>query len=107
MNAKNFRAAFCERFQLPAETFEAGVLWRCHHRRGLPLGKLIWRFNPQLYDPDLELLQQVAECTTLNDLRAEVSDFRYRHRNHGFCRRVLHARLSGQRLVDLAAKLLD
>ncbi len=107
MNGQTFKAAFCERFGFSPEAFAGVVLWRCHHRRGLPLGKLIWQFNPHLYDPDLELLQQVAECTTLNDLRAEMSDFRYRHRNHGFCRRVLHARLSGQRLVDLAVKLLD
>jgi len=107
MNGKTFRAACCERFRFPPDAFEEKVLWRCHHRRGLPLGKLVWRFNPELYGPDLELLQQVGECTTVNELRSELSDFRYRHHNHGLCRKVLHVRLSGQRLVDLAAKLLS
>ena len=107
MSAITFREAYCERFQVDADDFAESVLWRCHHRRSLPLGKLIWRINPEFYDMDFELIRTLAECTTLEDFRTEVSDFRYHHHNFGFGRKLLHVRLSGQRLVDLAAKLFD
>ena len=106
MSAKTFREAFCERFQIRPEDYPERLLWRCHHRRALPLGRLIWRRDPHFYDMDMELIRSVADCTTLSDVRMELNDFLYHNQAHGFWRRFLHVRLSGQRLVNLAAKLL-
>jgi hypothetical protein len=73
----------------------------------LPLGRLLWSYNPGLYDADMEMIRAVADCQTVSELAAEVSDFRYHHHNQGFWRKVLRIRVSGQRLVNLGAKLLD
>jgi hypothetical protein len=105
-NLKTFRAAFCEHCDCAPEDFAERALWRCHHRRALPLGRLIWWFDRRFYEADLELLRAVADCQTAAELGAEVSVFRYHNKSHGFWRKFLHVRLSGQRLVDLAAKLL-
>ena len=102
-----FREAFCARYKCTAEEYALRVLWRTHHRRSLPLGRLIWGYNPGLYDADLEMIAAVADCQTAAELAAEVSDFRYHHHSLGFWRKVLHVRVSGQRLVNLGAKLLD
>lgn len=105
-NPKTFCAAVCGHYGCSPEDFAERVLWRCHHRRALPLGRLIWHLNRHFYDTDLELIRSVADCPTAAEVGAEVSDFRYHNKSHGFWRKFLHVRLSGQRLVDFAAKLL-
>lgn len=106
VSAKTFIAACCGHFHCAPEVFAERVLWHCHYRRALMLGRLLWRLNRHLYDMDLELIRLVAGCESATELGAEVSDFRYHNQNHGLWRKFLYARLSGQRLVNLAGKLL-
>lgn len=106
VNPKTFSGACCGHFHCPPEAFAERVLWHCHHRRALLLGRLLWRFDRHFYDADLEMIRSVADCTTTAELSAEVSSFRYHNQTHGFWRKFLHVRLSGQRLVDLGSKLL-
>lgn len=101
-----FIQAGCEYFDCLPEAFAERVFWHCHHRRSLPLGRLIWQFDRSFYDSDLEMVRSVAECTTTAELSAEVGSFRYHNQTYGFWRKLLHVRLSGQRLVDLGSKLL-
>ena len=103
---KTFREAFCERFNVSPESFREKVLWRCHHRRALLLGRWFWRHRRSHYDKDLEMVRAVAECTSLSELRAEMNNFLYHNPPIGFWRKIVHVRLSGQRLVDTAAKIM-
>lgn len=103
---KTFREAFCERFNIRPDLFGEKVLWRCHHRRSLPLGRWIWRHKRAHYDADLDMIRAVAECTSVSELRAEMNDFLYHNPPKGFLRKTMHVRLSGQRLVDMAAKIM-
>jgi hypothetical protein len=104
---KTFREACCEKFGISPEAFEEEVLWRCfYHPKAVPLGKLLLRINRRCFDPDFGLLRELADCTTVSDMRTGMSDFRYHRPICGFFRKVLRIRLSGQRLVDLGAKLL-
>lgn len=103
---RTFQEACCEKLGIPAGRFEAAVLWHCLPPRHRFIGRLRWRFTPGYFANDLELIRAVAECTSLSDLRAELSAWRYNQPNYGFQRGVLRARLSGQRLVNLAGKLL-
>ena len=82
-------------------------MWRCFHRRGLLLGKLLWRFNRACFDTDLDLIRSVADCTSLSDLRAELNAHRYQYPIFGFRRKLLYVRLSGTRLLKLGAKLFE
>jgi hypothetical protein len=106
MQMKTFREACCERFGISPEAFEEEVLWRCCYHRAMLLGTLIRHVNQRYYDLDLELIRQIADCTTVGEMRAEMTEFRYHHPIRGYLRKVLRIRLSGQRLVDLGAKLL-
>lgn len=104
---KTFREACCERLEIPAEAFEERVLWQCLHPRGLLPGKFQWRLDRAFFDTDLELIRAVSDFTSLTDIRAELSDHRYHNPVSGFRRRFLCLRLSGQRLMDFAAKFVQ
>jgi hypothetical protein len=103
---KTFRQSCCDRLQIPPEGFEETVLWQCLPPRHLLIGKIRWRFDRAYFKDDLELIRSVADCTDLEELRAELTYFRSLKRNSGFQRGILRARLSGQRLVDFASTFL-
>ena len=103
---KTFREACCEKLRIPEDGFEEVVLWRCIPPHHLLIGRLQWRFNRAYFNSDLKLIRLVADCTSLGDLRAGLTDHRSSNPNYGFQRRLLRARLSGQRLVDFASTLL-
>jgi hypothetical protein len=105
--ARSFREACCEKLGIPEETFEETVLWQCLPPRHLLIGKLRWRFDRAYFQDDLELIHWVADCTSLQELsKLEHKYHRFVKPISGFQRRVLGARLSGQRLVDFAHKFL-
>ena len=106
-NHKTFREACCEELAISAEAFEERVLWQCLHPRGLRLGKLQWRFNRHYFDTDLELIRTLADCRSLSDMRGELDDHRYHNPVSGLRRSILCLRMSGQRLMDFAAKFIQ
>lgn len=71
------------------------------------LGKWQWRFDREYFDTDLELIRAAGDCTNLSDLRGELDNHRYHNPVSGLRRRFLRLRLSGQRLMDLAAKFIQ
>jgi hypothetical protein len=103
---KTFRQACCEKLGIPVAAFEETVLWRCLPLLHLPLGKLRWRFNQDYFQDDLESIRSVADCTNLHDFFARQQCHWATHPISGFQRRVLHARLSGRRLLSFASQLL-
>ena len=107
MNAKPFREAVCEQLGVPPKAYEEEVLWRCLFPSARPLARLLRLLNSHFFDDDLELIRSVADCAALRELRAELSDYRYHKRIRGFLRSILHVRVSGQRLGDLGAKVLN
>ena len=103
VNEQSFREAVCERFGIPPERYTEEVFWRCVFPWTLLLVRLLWWLRPAWFRQDLELIESVADCTSVAEVRAELNSFRYYHRPRGFGRRVLHLRISGQRLMALAA----
>jgi len=104
--AKTFRQACCDRLRIPPEAFEEAVLWQCLPPRHLLIGRIRWRFDRAYFKADLELIRSLAECTDLDELRAELTCHRSLKPNAGFQRGFLRARLSGQRLVNFASTFL-
>ena len=106
MSDRTFRDAVCERFGIAPERYEQEVFWRCVLPSTRWLVRLLWRMRPVYFRQDLELIESVADCTSVSEVRSELNSFRYYYRPRGFGRRLLHLRLSGQRLLRLAAQVL-
>ena len=103
---KTFREAVCGRFDISPDAYEQEVLWRCFFPPTLALGKLFWHLHPAYFDEDLEVIRDIAGCVSVSQVCAELNDFRYHHPLRGLPRRFLRVRVSGQRLVELAALVL-
>jgi hypothetical protein len=101
-----FREACCEKLGIPPEAFEEAVLWRCVPPRHFWIGKLRWRLDRGYFENDLELIRTVADCTNLDEVQEEITLHYSTKPNYGFQRGFLRARLSGQRLADLASTVL-
>jgi hypothetical protein len=107
MNGKTFREAVCERFDISPDAYEQEVLWRCFFPSALAPGKLLWLVNPAYFNDDLDLIRNVADCMSVAEVRRELNDHRYHRPLAGLGRRILHLRVSGQRLVNLAGMVLS
>ncbi|MBI5478009.1 MAG: hypothetical protein HY906_04090 [Deltaproteobacteria bacterium] len=107
MMPTTFREACCERFGVGPEAFEDAVLRHCLYPHARPVARLLRRRARRGYfDPDLDLIRAVAECTGLSAMAATLNVHRYHHADAGFWRGLLRVRLSGRRLMDLGAELL-
>ena len=102
MNNATFCDLFCAAYKCPPEEFAERVLWHCLFPHARAPARLIWRLNRDYFAPDLELIEQVRDLTNPTDLRAELNDHQYHHPATGLLRKVLKARPSGQRLLNLA-----
>jgi hypothetical protein len=105
METQNFRELFCARYTCAPDGFETAVLWRCLNPKNLPLARTLWRVNPGYFMPDLELIRQVQETTSLDELKSELNDFYYHYPHAGWLRKHMKVRLSGQILTNLAGRL--
>ncbi|MCU0784923.1 MAG: hypothetical protein MUF81_12950 [Verrucomicrobia bacterium] len=81
---KTFREAVCARFDISPDAYEQEELWRC--------------FFPPALAPG---------CMSVSEVRLELNDHRDHRRLAGLRRRILHLRLSGQRLVNLAGMVMQ
>ena len=103
---KTFQEAFCDQWGIARDAFAEAVLWHCvppaHHF----IGRLRWWLDRGYFQNDLELIQNIANCTTQDELQDEITLHYSIKPNYGFERGYLRARLSGQRLADLASSLL-
>ena len=103
---KTFRESCCHKLGIPEQDFEKTVLLACLPPWYLVVGRWRWRFTRYYFASDLELIRLAGNCTTTKAIIAEIDDHRYHHPEKGFQRKVLHARLSGQRLIHFASRFL-
>jgi len=101
-----FQQAVCDRFGIAWDRYEWAVLSRCMALPVASLAAVIWLLNRRYFADDMELIFDVAACTCVEQVCTEI----YEHRRHrgvrGIGRRLLNLRVSGRRLVKLAATLL-
>jgi hypothetical protein len=95
----------CARLGIPTAAFEKKVLLACLPVGYRPLGFLRWHLNRSYFEPDLEFIRVVAECTCLRDINAEITFFHHK-KITGIQRRLLRFRISGQRLLSFANQFL-
>jgi hypothetical protein len=102
---KTFREVCCDRLGIPPAAFEKKVLLACLPSYYWLLGLLRWHLNRSYFKRDLEIVRAAAECTSVRDIRAEITYFHHQ-KTTGFQRNVLHFRISGKRLLSFANKFL-
>ena len=107
MGDDSFFTLFCTAFDCLPDDYNEAVLWLCIFPQAVLLARIIWRLIPDYFDYDFEMIQQIKNVTSLEDLQFEINDFYYRHPPAGFLRRQLHIRLSGERLVTIANDLFN
>ena len=103
---KTFRDACCGRLGIPQEAFEKKVLLACLPSYYWFLGLLRWHFNRSYFKRDLEIVRAVADCTSVRDIRSEITFFHHQ-KTTGFQRNFLRFRISGKRLLSFANKFLS
>jgi hypothetical protein len=72
-----------------------------------PIAGLLRVLNSSFFDPELRTLRYLGNARSSEEFRAELASYRSHYRRRGgFLRKVLAVRLSGQKLIDLAALTL-
>lgn len=102
---RTFSSLYCEKFHCPPEKFEEEVLWRCLQPRSALIARLLWKWVPDFYQPDFDLISEIKDLTAVDDLSSEIGVVRYHQPVRGMIRGRLRVRVSGQRLVDLGDEL--
>lgn len=100
-----FRDACCDRLGIPKAAFEKKVLLASLPSYYWLLGFVRWHLNRSYFQPDLELLRAVADCTSLRAVRAEITFFHHQ-KQRGMQRNFLRFRVSGKRLLSFAHRFL-
>lgn len=98
---------FCARTGCSEANFEKALFRRAVFPVALPFSVLIRLVYPRFFKFDDEILKRVGEAQSFTDLTFQADSVRlhYRKRDRDrFLRSVLKMRVSGQRLVDIAAK---
>jgi hypothetical protein len=104
-DVKTFREVCCDRLGIPKEAFEKRVLLASLPGYYWLLGLLRWHLNRSYFKRDLEVIRAAAECTSLREIRSEITYFHHQ-KTTGVQRNVLRFRISGKRLLSFANKFL-
>ncbi|MEI6076856.1 MAG: hypothetical protein WCS94_14845 [Verrucomicrobiota bacterium] len=103
----NFQAAYCSRLGLAPAAFEKQVLLASLPRYYRPFGVVMWLACRGYFQPDLLLIRAVADCTSVNQVIAEVN---YLHKTvfprQGLARGLLRFRVSGSCVIKFAKQFL-
>jgi len=99
----SFIVKYCQRHHCLPEDFAVKVLWHCMRLLQGPLARVIWIFNTDFFQSDLELIHQVKDATTYAKVREIVRFSSKEPSTNSFMRRVLKVRISRAKLLALAA----
>lgn len=106
-NLGNIKNAFCMKYVIPPERFDRAVFWRCVHERGSGIARVILFLYPGYFRRELQLIQQIGRYTEMSEVQGALQRYHKETQSDGgFIRRKLKVRLSGERLLRLAAELL-
>ena len=98
---KPFKQAFCDYYKCPPEQYLRQAFLRSLHARARPIGWLL------IAQPEsVELLDEAGKTTSEEELRDVIGQFEYQINVHGgIMARRLKLRVSGQRLLELNARI--
>lgn len=105
MDEQCFRDAVVERLGCKTEDYETAVLWHCLYSDSTFIPRQLWRLNPSYFDPDLDLIRQLGNVRRFRDFEHIVNHYRKENSPQGFFRGALNIRVSGKKLIKLAARV--
>lgn len=107
MGRATFAEAVCKYLGCEPAEYEAAVLWRCLRGNPLGLAKLVWAIQPTYFEPDLRLIHQLAGIQRFSEIEKRVNYYRHDHPPAGVCRNLLGLRVSGMKIIRLAARAFE
>jgi hypothetical protein len=102
----SFRDAVCRALACAPADYVEVVFERCLFPHAVLPVRVLRSLFPDWFTPDYQLIELLGKCTDSLQLQTEVKVHRRLHPAHGFIRKTLRLRVSGQRLIDLGAELL-
>jgi hypothetical protein len=102
---RDFRQAFCEARQCDQEQFVELVFRECLYRHARPVAWSLTLLKPLIFEADLAMIKAIGQASSVAEIRNEVDLHRYYAPPTGLLRRRLKVRVSGKRVVNLAAKV--
>ena len=103
-----FRDACRSKLGISDEFFEERVLLKCLPRHYRLFGRIMWYLAPSYFEPDLIVIRDLANCTSEDEIRAEVNYYHDKKLSaSGFGRKLLRFRMSGRRAIRLAIELFS
>lgn len=103
---KNLRDAVCRAYRCAPANYADLVFERCLFTHAALPVQVLRSLFPDWFTPDYQLIELLGKCTDSLQLQTEVKVHRRLHPAHGFIRKTLRLRVSGQRLINLGAELL-
>ncbi len=107
IQAMDFRVLCCRHFGCASQEYELKVFWYCMHDHALVPARILHKFDREFFWWDFLLIRSLAVVTTIEEMEAELNNYRYQYRVFGFFRRNLRIRVSGQKILDLSHKLFS
>jgi len=104
---KTFRDIYCSRHSLDPKNYQHAVLRRCLYLHAQPLWWLLGWSHPGFFQPDLELIESIAQLRSRKDFASEAADFQNHPGNRNLLKRVLRLRVSVRRLRELVDEELE
>jgi len=95
----------CEKFKCPPEAFEQTILRRSVSPLVWPLVRLMLRFRRDIYEFDLELIQDMKNATSFAEVSQIISSYCSMPRQRQAFKLILKARVSKRRLKNLAREI--
>ena len=104
---EDFRALFCQKFNVKPERFEKELFRMALFRHSLPFVFLLSRWKPALFREDFDLVRDLASTRCRGEVVTELNRFFGRNRRvGGFWRNVCLFRVSGKRVLKLYRSLV-
>ena len=102
--SKNIRELCCQKLKISEDVYDQKVLLACLPRWYHLLGWVRWHTNPAYFETDVQIVQAVAECRTLEEA---MKAYRERQEVTGFQRGTLRFRITRNRLERFIRKILQ
>ncbi|MEW6302881.1 MAG: hypothetical protein AB1705_05385 [Verrucomicrobiota bacterium] len=103
--ALDFQTLACRKFGCPPENYTGRVFWECLYPHAKIPARLILPLHRGFFAHDFEMIQMLAQETTLAAFRSELQNWRQYHRPEGWLRHGLKIRVSARRLARLGVEL--
>lgn len=102
----SFQNSFCMKYVIPPERFVREVFNRCVHEKSAGFSKFLLLVYPAFFRRDLVLIKQVGRAESLDEVKGALQRFHRETQDEGgLLRKKLKMRLSGERMLRLAAEL--